>query len=70
MHRSKLTNMWVADIVFHVVGLAVCILGVVKIRDPVWLPIVCVLTAFCLSIQFPALLRDYKWHRCYQEFGQ
>jgi hypothetical protein len=37
MHRSKLTNMWVADIVFHVVGLAVCILGVVKIRDPVWL---------------------------------
>lgn len=62
--------MWVADIVFYVVCMAVCILGVIKIRDPVWLPVVFVLAAFWLAIQFPKPFRGYKRCRYYQEFGQ
>lgn len=66
--REIMANL--ADIVFNVVCMAICILGVIKIRDPVWLPIVCVLAAFWLAIQFPKLFRGYKRYRYYQEFGQ
>lgn len=66
--REMMANQ--ADIVFNVVCMVICVLGVIKIRDPVWLPIACGMLAVWLVIQFPKLLRGYKRYRRYQEFGQ